>query len=363
MKSKKKNYELLRIISLFAIIILHISGFYLGAITSPAWLGDIYTKNMLFNCIINALTRFAVPCFIMISGAFALDNIKNSNYKYYYNKIFKRVILPTILFSIFYFFYLIFRKAFILAFSGDLINEIISFIKLAIVGQPFYHMWYLYMMVGVFLLTPIVIKFKQDIGEKSFKNVTIVFFIISMLGLLTSNHMLEWDPGKSFCYLSYFMMGYVIRKNTKKEKSNKKSIILIILGFLILLGAGFLRYKQGLNGISEDELTYALLQPFSPLPILASLLIFAGFTKLSFNKDVTKLSALTFEIFLFHAGILDLLKLFVKLNMNSILVIIVISILTFIISLILALIYKKIRDYINNKYHIDDRITKLLKLH
>lgn len=362
MKKREQNYELLRIVAIIAIIILHASGFYLAAITSDSWLGVTYTQNMIYNCTINALTRFAVPCFIMISGAFAIDNVKNKEFKYYYSKIFKNVIIPTIIFSIIYFGYLIFRKIFILSFSGNILNEIINFVKLTILGQPFYHMWYLYMIIGVFLLTPIIIILKQEIGEKKFKYITIIFFILSMIGLMTSTYKFEWDPGVSFRYLSYFMLGYVIKNNVKKEKSNLKSLLLIIIGFIILGFAGYLRYKQALNGITEDNLTFALLQPYSPLPIVSSILIFAGFAKLNFNKDVTKISLLTFEIYLIHAGVLDLLKLTIKPTMNSIIVILVITILTFIISLLLAIIYKKIRKIINNKWHIEDKVLKLLKL-
>lgn len=102
---RENNYDLLRIIAAIAVIVLHVSGSYYTAVVSDGWFGVCYTDNVFVTCVFNRLSRFAVPCFIMISGAFALDNSENTNFKYYYRKIFKSLGIPTIIFSILYFIY------------------------------------------------------------------------------------------------------------------------------------------------------------------------------------------------------------------------------------------------------------------
>lgn len=76
MENRKANFDLLRIVCTIAVICIHVAGKYVDAIDSGDWLGAPYTAHMLFNCIFNVTARFAVPCFIMLSGAFTLSNEK-----------------------------------------------------------------------------------------------------------------------------------------------------------------------------------------------------------------------------------------------------------------------------------------------
>lgn len=109
MESRKNSYDLLRVISTIAVITVHISGFYATAATSSNWFGERYTNNILVTCIYRCLSSFAVPVFIMLSGALALDNTKNRNYKYYYRKEFRNIGVVTFIVSILYFVYGVLR--------------------------------------------------------------------------------------------------------------------------------------------------------------------------------------------------------------------------------------------------------------
>ena len=88
MKKRETNYDLLRIISTFAVILIHVNATVLNS-------GEQHQgyENIVMN-IINIVTRFSVPCFVMLSGAFLLSNPKNKNYKYFYAKTFYNVGIP-----------------------------------------------------------------------------------------------------------------------------------------------------------------------------------------------------------------------------------------------------------------------------
>ena len=45
---------------------------------------------------------------------------------------------------------------------AEILIPIIEFVK----GRPYYHMWYLYMMIGVYMFVPILVFLKNQIGEK-----------------------------------------------------------------------------------------------------------------------------------------------------------------------------------------------------
>lgn len=298
---RENNYDLLRIISALAVVIIHSSSIYINAISDSSIFGKVYTDNIFVTCLYFVLTRFAVPCFVMLSGAFIISNNKNADYKYFYKKSFKNIGIPTIVFSIVYLVYGLIKYGILTVIQGRNIIEILQPIKDLLIGSPLWHMWYLYMLIGVYLLAPIVIKLKNEIGDKNFCKVSIIFLIWSSISNITSTHKLNYDIGLSFEYLSYFMIGYVIR-NKSKQKSNKKAVIYIVMGLLVELLLVYIRYLQEINVITNKSFAPLLIEPFFPLVVIASILIFKGFSVMDIKHDFSKLSALSFWVYLAHGG-------------------------------------------------------------
>lgn len=166
-----------------------------------------------------------------------------------------------------------------------------------------YHMWYLYMLIGIYVMAPIVLRFKNSISERMFYRVSFVFLILASISRWTTSTVrLNWDIGQSFEYLGYFMIGYSIRKMCEK-KSNTKALTAILGGLLIELCAAGLEYRQMMNGIKKPE--YGIVMPYCPLIVLASVLIFYGVTVWNVNRSFAKCSGITFFIYLVHAGVWD----------------------------------------------------------
>lgn len=215
---RKSNFDLLRIISTVAVIVIHASAPYVNAFTDEQIFGYINFNNAFVTLLYNSLSRFAVPCFVMLSGAFLLDDERNADYKYFYSKVFKSVGIPTVIFSVLYFLYSILEKTALIFIKDMETTLLLDPVKDLIKGEPFYHMWYLYMLIGVYILIPIIIRLKNDIGEKRFAVVSYAFLILATLSMFTSGHKLNWDLGMSFCYCGYLMAGYTIRKSVHKDK-------------------------------------------------------------------------------------------------------------------------------------------------
>lgn len=68
--NRENNYDLLRCVSILAVIALHFSDQYSN-------FGDTYKTSLI---IWSKITAFCVPCFVMLSGAFTLNNEKNGCY-------------------------------------------------------------------------------------------------------------------------------------------------------------------------------------------------------------------------------------------------------------------------------------------
>lgn len=79
--TRQNNFDLLRIIATFAVILIHVNVYISG-------LNNISLVDYNTQSFINVITRFSVPCFVMMSGAFILSNRDNAEYKKFYAKSF-----------------------------------------------------------------------------------------------------------------------------------------------------------------------------------------------------------------------------------------------------------------------------------
>ena len=90
-KGRENNFDLLRIISMILVISMHSAIYYKSQYL------EVYKGNTEFLLITNffdSISRFAVPCFMMISGSFLLADKKNIDYTFFYSKMMKNVVSP-----------------------------------------------------------------------------------------------------------------------------------------------------------------------------------------------------------------------------------------------------------------------------
>ena len=348
MKSKLRynNYDMLRVIATIAVIVLHTSAYFISAITDASVFGEIYTENMLFTCIVRAATTFAVPCFMMLSGALLLEDEKNADYVFFYKKRFKSIGVPTVIFSVAYTIFS-FGLELLQKIRGRGTEDFFRPIYNLLIGEPYYHMWYLFMLLGVYVMVPVILHVKTDIGEKKFAKMSVIFFLLAYpSGWTIAGSLFKWNIGYSFCFLGYLMIGYTIHKWSNRKQSKGKGVTFLLCGIGVLLIIGFLQYEQGMQGIANSELKYSLLGPFNPLVVLASVLIFAGVSMIEVKKDFSKLSNVSFYIYLFHAGILVIVRKIVEIVLgepiDSRVFIILSTILTFVLSWIASELYIRI---------------------
>ena len=173
---REGNYDLLRIICAVSVITIHVSATYKTAITNEEIFGTIYTSHIFTTVLYNTLSRFAVPCFVMLSGAFILSNDKNADYHYFYQKSYRSIGIPTFIFSVLYFLYSIVISIAIIKIRKDDWTVLLTPVQDLIKGKPYYHMWYLYVIIGVYILVPILYRFKRDVKEKTFDRIALIFW-------------------------------------------------------------------------------------------------------------------------------------------------------------------------------------------
>ena len=339
--NRLNNYDLLRILCAIGVILIHVTGTYIG--NSTTLINQNKEINYtLIEAFFDCIGRFAVPVFLMLTGVFTLSNPKNKNFSYFYKKSIKNIFVPTIIFTILYIIYQI-----IISFTFKDIS--LKSIRYNVIhGEPYYHLWYMYMLIGVYMLIPFIIRLKDDIGIKRFKMVSILFFPIAILSLWTTEFKFNWNFGMSFLYCSYVMIGYIISKNVK-NKSLIKFIIFLILGILLEIFATYKVNDIILKGISFSELKYTIQGQESPIIAIASVFIFIAFSNLEIKQNFYFISNLTFYIYLIHAGVWDVIKrIFNVFNLekyfyysNPYCAIPVFTIIIFILSILVSILYIK----------------------
>lgn len=346
-KTRVVYADLLRICAIFAVIILHVSASQWRHvdITSFDW--------KVFN-FYDSLVRFCVPVFIMLSGMFFLDKNKDINIKNIYNKYIFRIVTAFIFWSILYTVYLKWNN-----FKN---MNLISFKDIAVtfvIGR--YHLWFLYMIIGLYIITPILRTFVQ----KENKHLIEYFLILALIfgsivptiqqivDLPNFNKVLK-SVNLNFVlgYVGYYVGGYYLKTYNTNKKINKLIYFTGLISFIFTVTFSYIL------SISKGSATSTLYENYTPNVASMSIAIFLFFreniSKITFNektvKYISKLSSYTFGIYLVHDffNVLFLKVGLVTTLFNPVVSVPCISILIFVFSLGVVYIIKKIP--IINKY-------------
>ena len=321
---KKRDYklDLLRVISMIMVVIIHIANYYCRAFN------DIDKISYLGALIFNTISRISVPFFFMISGATLLSK------KYDKDKNKERIIKKIITLIVITIIYFIWDKYYM--------NRDINIIYL--LNKPERKLlWFMYAIIGIYISLPFIKCMVDKMGKDEDKLFVILWLMFNgiLKGLNIGNTYLIPIISGTY-YLGYFIIGHMIIKYydyIRKNKNNKLLLITSIISFIIVV---ILTYFISIN---NGEHFTKLLTYSNALIMVASL---SSFIYLYFNiKDkeyiiISKLSNLSFGIYLFHAIILDfIMKLIPYQNIYSYIGIPVILIIVIFITSVIVNVLKK----------------------
>lgn len=285
-----------RIIACFSVIFLHISaGFVIGndVGTEYWWIGNLY----------DSAVRWCIPVFVMISGALLLDPKKQENLATFYTKRISRILIPIIFWSAFYLTWCYLKGV----VKGNK-PSIIDLSKKLLSGVPYYHMWFLYMIIGLYLFTPFFRKIVIYSSKKELLIFTTITFVMTMLNSAYNTFMaageLKLFINWFLLFIPFFFMGIIIRQDNRKPKMSilwcvfTASIIATSYGCYILSKNIGLKY-----GLYYYDYLSVSVVPMS----ISFMFILKRWNNPIINITFTrKLSILTLGIYLVHPTILDI---------------------------------------------------------
>lgn len=337
MNNRILYFDVLRILACLAVVLLHVSGYIYGT--------DITNLSHWFANMYDGMSRWGVPIFVMISGAIFLDPKKQITIKDVFCKYIFHIMLLFFIWSIFYALLLEIKNGF----------NLFVFAKRIIGGH--FHLWFLYMLSGLYLIVPILRPITKTQDKKLLFYLLVLWFIFSSLiplmcqifpcieenvNLLINTKLFFYFP---FSYLGYFVLGYFLHNFIEIKKYYNLFVLIILLCFVVTI-AGNMKYSLP----NQTSFFFKNLSPFNV--IIASLIFLLVKNKsinIRYHDIIIKLSNLTLGVYLIHPlflAIIEKLNLYYQINIllndNNFFTIPIIFILISLLSFITIFIVSKI---------------------
>ena len=344
------HFDLMRIIACFFVILIHVGIF--------DQLKDVPNQSIdtVFGNFYGIISRWAVPCFFMLSGLMFLDKNKEIPLKKLYGKYILRLAVAYVVWSCIYAIYNSFYDA-----GPTLYEKFNYFLNYCISGEI--HTWYVLVTIGLYIALPIIKLIIHKANQKAINYWIIAMFIfasvipfivdwgIPMISGYVAYLNQYMEPFFFIGYTLYFVLGYNILQSDLSSKQRKIIYSLAGLGFIYCIVIRIVL-------LSIFDISMGALSYLYPNIIFMSLGVFLFFndyvSRIMFSermqKVITTISRLTFGIYLIHVL---MLKVFYRIGINLSICPIpvsmpVVSLIVFLASMIIIYIIKKIP--VANKY-------------
>lgn len=337
--------DILRIIATFSVIIYHVC--------TDRWYADIgnYSEWIVIDFFVSEL-RWCVPMFFMLSGMNFLNPDKDITFGKLYKKYILRIVIALIFWSIIY------KSLAVIAnyifeikeiTQDDIINIFISYLK----EPSWFHLWYLYPLIGMYIMTPVLRIFTANTNKSIYIYLLVLYAIFafsrSILAEMFGIYLLISLPDL-IGYTGFFIAGYFFYKyDLKKTGRTIIYTIGLICIFIIFFFPAYNSYKAGIAVLP----VYFGYQSILVAIITVTIFVYAKYyfinhpqkeDKYKNNKYITLLSNCSFGIYLTHSIFMNILFI-LKINTASFTALLSVPFMTITIlcgSLALTLIIKQI---------------------
>lgn len=323
-------FDVLRCFAMAMVLLLHSISSY---IVQPGLFG---TKSWYIYLVLNALARTGVPLFFMISGGLLLASDKTEAFGEFYRKRLPHLALPLLFWNAAYFGFKVARGYIefdLSAWLADLLN----------CGSE-YHLWYLYTLIGLYLLAPFLRILVRQCTVKQLGWLLFLMLFCStirpFINTVTPLYLYLFDPLFNG-YAGCFLLGYLLSQLKNGPKCTAASAICGILG---LAGSVVLNHvnssAEGVNLVANNGYSFCHYLLAASIFLLAR----SAWEKRSFlPKVMAAVSRCSFGVYLLHAAVMDLIVDYLMIDASPIFSSLYIFVLTLIISLILSFALNRIK--------------------
>lgn len=297
-KTKNTHFlwvDIIRIIAIVAVLINHTVAQFL-----VDW-NKISLINWLIADVYGAVIRFAVPVFIILSGYLLLD--KQEDDLVFFSKRFSKVVIPLFAWSILY---MIFKT------NYD-ISSIFSkvFIKEFLTESIYYHLYFLYIIIGLYIITPLLRRILACANLRDVYYYLIIWFffnpVVQLFATFGYNFTLPVEAATG--YLGYYIMGYAIRKTKITSNIVNLSGVLVFISLIATIVGTYVMTSNA--GQMNNSFTHGLTITIVIYSTCLFILLRENLSRLTitdrWQKIIIKIGGATMGIYLIHPIFLTLI--------------------------------------------------------
>ncbi len=300
-ENRKLHLDLLRIVACISVIMLHSASqyWYKLPVTEGRWV--VYNSW-------DAVSRFGVPIFVMISGMLFLSREGKPNLRRLYCNNILRLAIAYAVWSVIY--GLWDCRGWVGAGVKDYVAELI-------LGR--YHLWFIPMLVGIYMLLPVIKSFTDHCSKKEMEYFLLVFLILQIgrgtLAIVNipalANVLVQLVHVEMACsYVGYFVLGYYLYRY---PFSHVWQVRLYFAGIVSLVCAPVISMLASRYYASPRSEAFDSYSVFTFLVTVAVFVFFqeklSGIKwKNTGKKVLAELSANTFGVYLMHVFVIEWLQ-------------------------------------------------------
>lgn len=299
--SKQADISIMRINATLAVIFLHTC----NTISNNAHSYNLSKTQMFFLTSGTYLMSWAVPVFLMITGALFLSKKKVITYRECLLKYSKRILLALFVFGVPF-------SMLEIIMNTKRIDAVIfpEAILNVFTGNSWSHLWYLYALIGIYLVLPLIKAFVDKAERKDIEVILVVLFVFNfvfpVINKLFNIHIAFELPISSFPIFYVLLGTYMYRETPTMFRDKRACIGILLVAYVVMLVIN--RFTVPSGG--------ALLGSNSPLIVIIASMIFLLIKGIKINgsENLWRLDRLCFGVYLVHPVFINFLYKFVKIT-------------------------------------------------
>lgn len=192
-----------RIAAAVAVVTIHVTSHLVFS-----W-GDVNARLWHFGDLLQSASRWCVPVFVMVSGALLLHTRPADTAVDFFRRRAGRIAIPLVVWTVFFLWFD--------AINTDQPLNVYHFVQGFLWGRPYYHLYFLYVIAGLYLITP----FLRILVAGASRRLLVAAVLVSF-GLAAADRFQHWWMGgggfNAFSYflpwIGYYLLGYLLATAT-----------------------------------------------------------------------------------------------------------------------------------------------------
>jgi surface polysaccharide O-acyltransferase-like enzyme len=339
-RSERIEVNIIRIYAMFIVVMIHVASLLAPHYNTVSfhdwWVANLY----------HAITKGGPPMFTMVSGMLLLA--KDQDLKSFFSKRFSKVLFPFVIWALIYIGYRAIVKGETFDFKAVL--------QAILQGPPYYHLWFIQMILGLYFATPILRVYVRNASRANLRYFLIIW-AVAVGGMPIFSRLLSFNLNVQFVvttgFVGYFVLGYYLKDVVLSPKQWWIAPFTAVIGILIT-EFGTLYLVQNNDGVFDDfylnNLSLNIMLVSTSLFLMLKSLPYEQFFSQhpKLKSTLIALSSYSFGVYFVHVMIMEFLAsgvLGFQLQVgsfNPIFSIPFITLLTFLLSILIVVILKKV---------------------